>query len=54
MMAARPAPTTAVAMALEHPPLVALTSLLQVRVLSLPQSPFSKGPRVHLVTRMSA
>lgn len=51
MMAARPAPTTAVAMALERPPLVALMFLLQVSGLAMPQSPFSKCPRVHLVPR---
>lgn len=51
MMAARPVPTMAVAMALERPPLVALMSLLQVSVLAMPQSPFSKCPKVHLVPR---
>lgn len=54
MMAARPAPTTAVPMALERPPPVALMSPLQVGVLLLPQSPFSKRLRVHLALRMKS
>lgn len=53
MMAARPAPTTAAPTALERPPPVALMSPLQVRVLLLPQSPFSKCPSVHPVLRTS-